>query len=458
MKALGIATLCATVISLGAAIVGSSPEKNLALEPQDGQYLHECPHDGISGRKTWKTRPGYLAFDPITLQGSGRITLSGAIQEIPEFHDCQRFILRSNGGEYGALVSIFAPENLESIFGSQPTPKTARPATSPLQLPGRAGAASEDTAQIRGPLRPTAVATIVSWDRAHPEYAPLGLKLGVSCLYMGKDERGKWEAFHQANGFSADCPKQPRERAPRFNLSVLENDLPRGLVPSDVPPVARWDWDPVNQEQYLNIRCGNRLCEVGRVGFARSPDLTPPSQFTGTSATRVFLIKGWYDRQILAEVKTNADGTNRLVPTMQIGVVVPFPRVDAYRNADFVTADPGRPVALLYVERAIYKPATWNLQPGMPPAITNVMTAYTTDSNTLRPMSGRIRQWASFATDGSFATATAETTGPGYGINITFRGSEWGKTHHIPGTARWRWEATDETTWFRCPFGCCEGN
>ena len=26
----------------------------------------------------------------------------------------------------------------------------------------------------------------------------------------------------------------------------------------------------------------------------------------------------------------------------------------------------------------------------------------------------------------------------------------------IPGTARWRWVAKDETSWVRCMFGCCQ--
>jgi hypothetical protein len=27
---------------------------------------------------------------------------------------------------------------------------------------------------------------------------------------------------------------------------------------------------------------------------------------------------------------------------------------------------------------------------------------------------------------------------------------------HVPGTARWRWKARDETLWVRCAEGCCE--
>jgi hypothetical protein len=28
----------------------------------------------------------------------------------------------------------------------------------------------------------------------------------------------------------------------------------------------------------------------------------------------------------------------------------------------------------------------------------------------------------------------------------------------LPGTARWRWKVDDETTWVRCPQGCCSVN
>jgi hypothetical protein len=35
----------------------------------------------------------------------------------------------------------------------------------------------------------------------------------------------------------------------------------------DIPPVARWDYDTANHQQYIGLRCGGEWCEVGHSGF-----------------------------------------------------------------------------------------------------------------------------------------------------------------------------------------------
>src|SRR5688572_16111975 len=44
------------------------------------------------------------------------IPLASSIDEIPEFHDCQRFATTTTRNGYGPLVAIWAVETLETVF------------------------------------------------------------------------------------------------------------------------------------------------------------------------------------------------------------------------------------------------------------------------------------------------------------------------------------------------------
>ena len=115
--------------------------------------------------------------NPITVRLHGdsvgplnELTVSGAITQIPEFHDCQRFIV-NDGKAYGPLVGIFAFRGLDTLTRIRPrtTPLFPVPAATPHAPP---------TAM-------PAVAEIVNFDTT--AYDPLGIQPGINCLYLFPD-------------------------------------------------------------------------------------------------------------------------------------------------------------------------------------------------------------------------------------------------------------------------------
>src|SRR5687768_13080784 len=203
--------IAVTVLFAGALLVRPSPPHLAQHEDRP-----ECPHDGIILRKDPN---GQLYVNPATVPEEEYLT------DIPELHDCQRFIVRgAQGFQYDSLYAIFArPETLSIFKTGEVSPDTILGPNQSVQLFNKGL---------------TAVALITSYGGT---YDPLGIRPGVSCLYLAH-ERFTWSARVVHNGNSGTCPAQPGAGT---SLEVRENILPPHLSGlDDVPAVARWDWSP----------------------------------------------------------------------------------------------------------------------------------------------------------------------------------------------------------------------
>ena len=159
-----------------------------------------------------------------------------------------------------------------------------------------------------------------------------------NCLYLVKPPGGVWQAYIAPVGNNEKaCLTRQRGK----QLTVVPKKLMR--EEKDVPPVARWDYDTVNQRQYIGIKCGGEWCEIGHAGFETSAGHRPsilrdepsgvvgPAPASSTEKDRVVLVKGWYDEQYLAE-----GTTGDLRPMHVRGTAFPHPMLDRLKNvSDF---------------------------------------------------------------------------------------------------------------------------
>jgi hypothetical protein len=347
------------------------------------------------------------------------IPVAGPITNIPEFHDCQRFIV---GKSYGPLVAIFAHDSLDSLYYSTP----------------------DSSAEFTG-----AAAEIYSYDG---DYTPLRIRQGFNCLYL-RQAHTRWEAIlTYAGTHEKACLGRPTGGV-QLNV-IAQKPMPHG---DDYPPVARWDWDPANETQYISIRCGNEWCEVGRSDLhpsephaAAEIPAEPVPDFATTAANeqdRVTRIKGWYDEQTLAEV-----GATGLKLSGVRGTVFPHPLLERMKDvADY--AQKWRPVAYVRLDRQsdTYK-SKLNLEKGL----NRIYECYGDfaqcrgrGSSVPEPPceAGADHQWWA-----KIVSAEQSTE-----YRCVHRRVHAG-IPYIPGVVRWRWDEHDEKLWIRCPQGCCTVN
>jgi hypothetical protein len=330
--------------------------------------------------------------------------LAGAIQYIPEYHDCQRLVSRSTPRRFGPLVAIFANEIL--------------------------GAISPEDYQAG-----VAVAQIFNFSRV--PYGPLNIQPGYNCLYLRLDGAGAWHARLKSLLDDSMCGTLSEgEWGAAGPLTV------RRVTPSSdsthYPPVARWDRDPVNHIHYIGIKCLTGWCEIGVGNFVSSADHLHPDH-TGR-------IKGWYDEQRLAEPPQQTGGPP-LVPTVRARIV-PVPRLDTLEARHYSCTFPCTTeggwvlVATTYMDSTsdFYR-SKLNFVPGA-----NGNRIYLR-----RVVNAGEERWQSrvISADDSiayFRTLRVDHTPLHASAN----------TPMVPPTARWHWREGDETTWNRCDLGCCE--
>ncbi len=362
---------------------------------------------------------------------------------IPEYHDCQRFVV---GKEFGPLVAIWAAESVANYF--------------PALKPGESDKVAYAVAEIHdfgnGPKGSSTV----------PEnYPQLHIEQGFNCLYL-------WRSA-APDRFEARIVPQPTRSD--FDGCVGTRELDRRLMaapplsvratlfaPGDsLPRVARWDWDADRGVQYISIWCGTAWCEVGPGdGFTSSvaADADPAvnaaldaayesaSDFADPPGRWKALktVKGWYDQQRL-EVW---DGAGHLVPSDIVGTIVPHPVLGAIMKAGLTAGGPS-------FERH------W-----MPAAYIHVPKPYSL--KTFQLGAGVSRMYLCHGTSADCPGAKPTTTGIAWFSKLVSPGLEpqyrlvyynehGGQT--IPAAAaRWRWLETDGTTWLRCGAGCCTDN
>lgn len=421
-----------------------------------------------------------------TIVHTGQLALAGPITNVPEFHDCQRFI-KENGGTLGylSLNAVFARYRLAEVtapldrvpYGDsgrtkgekprQPARGIARPPSSTVGAPPAAGAPRGiPSASDFG--KPIAVGEVMVLDSDDPY---LGIKVGFNCLYLyGKPGAvsGLEARMVFVGSDDKDC-KAPLPPAAGTKLEVQRSPYPKGAV----PPVARWEWDRTHKRQIIGIECGIAWCHIGPVGF------TAPLAYgstTGSPGQNIFAVQGWYDEQRLA-IPNSTTPPN---PGTVIGTLVPAPDLETYQGTPESSAFTGKWVRVATASLATVS-ATYqnklNLDQATPTSDrTNVVSLCFGDKQTC-------------VGKDSISSASCKDPGPhlagrvgGIMPSVSPQSSDPTKVHwwakiesrqgkgtkyycvvrrqhdniHIPGVVRWRWAINDETMWIRCLEGCCE--
>lgn len=395
------------------------------------------------------------------------IPLSGRIADIPEFHDCQEFVVRRAwylfwrpAWEYDHLYSIFASFGLDSLWRDLHSGDT-------LTLPSGAT------------VRTVPVATIYSDGGTYPQ---LGIRPGFNCLLLYRQPPNNappdtgWGAkmIPLGTADSSCLAGDVDENDPGTLLQVRASSL-SSLTAADYPAAARWDWDPVHSEQYIGIKCVAAWCQVGRTGFDTSASYTGPPLpfkpigtvgFTPAELTRVTAIKGWYDEQRLA-----ASGTAGLQPSAMRGMLFPNPDIhglkkipDMYNSkwvqVGFAVVFGGdyhkwnmrqRVNEILLCHGSVLACAVPTNQPPEPPT-TMLLTSCATG------WWAKVVPYLTAATTGQpryFCLKLADHTADLAALNAAYNNLF---ISSIPGTARWRWLLKDEGTWHGClGSSCCSG-
>jgi len=389
--------------------------------PIESEPRPECPHDA-------RSLPG------------GPPTITGNISDVPELHDCQRFIVQEHGKlRYTPFFAIYANDSLDTL------PFRGR------QMPDHGFSYAE-----------------VYADSA---YGPLGIVgPGYWCLVLQFDgnSQPQWRAKMIDRHLIGNTCKGPIRHPDSIlgtELEVQDDDIGE-FSPADVPAVARWDWDREHYEQYIGVAGCNGWCEIGDSGFTPSPTYSTDGQFGPKAARR--RIKGWYDEQLLAMLP--AESPN-LVPTRIYGTIFPAPDLGSYSSVAEFDEDRWNLVAYVQLDtvpdagHTFYK-NTYNYDPALHPHDLNEIylchgtrleclgNGASTVQPTCKKPFDQFEAFSSVVTDEWWSKIVAPDGSEKYRC-VVYRKIKY-NVPHVPGTVRWRWKAWDEGSWDRCPDGCCE--
>lgn len=444
-----------------AVLVGAVLGLSLVVACHPGRVMPaydrpECPHhwnfDSVRVPVRAKSQVPIVTEtgDPHQLSGPGANT------NVPEFHDCQRVIHGAgSAARYGSLIAVFAWDRLQD-------------------------SSTRDSVDTGGPPIAWPMVEVLAWDGG---YTPLGIGPGLNCLFVSLDGPSPRAWMKHFGNVEGDCRRAQGanlfEPGPSVTLLTISRDDLTGLAWTDVPPVARWDWDTASSTQVIGFKCLQGWCEVGEARHAvgtRPALATDPSLMTGatlgTSAMRRRLqVKGWYDQQRLAPAHANWSAGAPVRPLPAIGTLIPAINLQAMRRDAFTGWQDVAYVLLSeraydYHKKFNFQPMagnrrvttialcqdTWNgtapvagerLCPGIPTPWRTSKNCTLEDTDPASTTDALVYWWGrTTGTDGSQRFRC-----------IVRRGHTGGDD--VPGTARWRWLADDETTWARCDRGCC---
>jgi hypothetical protein len=367
------------------------------------------------------------------------------IKDVPEFHDCQRFIVVEGGkARYDALAAIFAAQTLpalETRLGPAVIPAMVAPGAPP-------GTTTTVPSTVLRPSLANVAAALTAVVYANAPYSPLGIAPGRNCLYVwrylnpGPSQPEVWTARMVPKGNATTCPDATvGTLEPGTELRVNRTQVAGFTATTDYPPVARWDWDAKNSLQYIGIGCGAAWCEVYKNVFESSPSL-PAAADLPKAVRRVRLIKGWYDQQFLA----TTDASGKLVPSSVLGTIMPDPALGDFGDDKFSTSSyvqvaevvlsssiKNDPVIKRYEKKFNFNQATFDH-----PGAISLKGDVTSDH-----WKAKVKQRKIFFDVNK-------------GRNVIRRVAMLPPGYIVPGVARWRWLKTDEGTWIRCSVGCCE--
>ena len=431
------------VVALGVAVaLGACWGKNAATRPPggtagrtivlpDSESSASCYHDWTEFFRKERVR-----FQ--LLQGA-QLSGPGVTQDVPLYHDCQRF--EANSTQYGAFFAIFATRRISA-------------------LPTLTGQSAIPIVQI------------FAWD----DYPPLRITRGFNCVFMymsGPSDMPGASMVAKIVGSGtteSDCyairQVDPNlQAAPSLQVRVAST-AGLTLTSSDIPDVARWDRDSTNNQYYFGVKCGAAWCELGATGFASSNSVLQRLNAAGASSglsmgmLRRYAVKAWYDEQYLADV---SGGT--AIPSRVKGTVIPDPGLATADSVTFTnqwapvvrvlldtTQAPSNPYRVK-LNLGHTQPGQFNLVelcfrrsncPGMPTPPTCTSAAYQAQAS----MSNVPQNW--------FAKITRVDNHVEFRCVIVRAPPNNGSASGVPRTARWHFLDNDDIMWEWCPSGCCE--
>lgn len=379
------------------------------------------------------------ADSPSRRQIIRRIDLAGVISNIPEFHDCQRFIEGPEDARvYGAAYAIYASSDLPTMFLEPGRPSGDAGPKVRDSLPERRDtmplpAERTDDSAVAGGPKPIAAAVIYSWGGT---YGHLGIQPHFNCVrvWRGPEWRASVTPAGTVQALCSDAAFLDTARNTR--LWAFRTPPPEFSGEEDYPPVARWQRDA--RDRYtIGIRCGRAWCTLNSIDHDPERPL-PPLAPKGRRRTRV--IAGWHDRQMLAiPVANPAAGQRRVRPSLIEGIAIPDSLLEQRTPAEF---DAG----WVHV-------STIELRSTTPDD-----TIYKKKLNLDRGENNRVYLRKDPGTM-EFRALIVSDTGDSVLFQVTRRDHTGLLANHgirIVGTNRWRWKEDDETLWTRCLEGCCE--
>lgn len=440
--------LCVAIL---AAVVSAHGQRAQRGTTRMVRAVHEkCPH-------------GWAGAD--SFPGNGQLSIAPHMTDVPEFHDCQRFIVGGRRPRYDSVFAIFAHEGLDKLDLPQSTviPAFTPGSTSELLTSGPTTTVGAGTGRIQ-------LTNMRTWAVIYAEndYPALGIQRYFNCLLIGRIAVGanmSYSAMMVPIGGRSDICAQRPESVVNYGVSTgRSNRLLTGVTLSaasgpmtDVPPVARWDWDRVNNVQFIGIKCPDGWCE-----FYGTGTFNPSPSYPGSSLGSLASVKGWYDEQSLAHFT----GTPaHLAVAGREATVFPAPGL---RNRDsWSSIMRGRWDTVAYVsmhdEDAAYaqkgglhqSPQAPNIAPGNR---NNVVSFCVESALAAGPASScNTPSLPTLTTAACPSRQFAKVEYPGQPTRyfcVKYTVNPNGYT--AKGVVRWRWRDTDETVWISCPDGCCE--
>lgn len=390
------------------------------------------------------------------------------IINIPEFHDCQRFVVKAGATyKYDSTFAIFVSQTISSLGTRLATPKTLAQLVAIPAVRTRSSGTSTTVPQQPGPTvlntgtnasadsAGNATAAMVAVVYADGPYSVLGIATGLNCLYVWRYLKSTsssdelWFARMVQMGTTAtSCPDVTvatmRAMGPGKDLNVSRVKVAGFTNAADYPPVTRWDWDSAHDKQYIGVACDVAWCEIYDGQLTSSPPL-PVSSSDPVEVRRVRSIKGWYDQQFLATF----DASGKPVPSRIMGTIVPDPNLGNL-NDDSIFEQHG------WVHVA-------DISLDAPDAEKAAVQKYTNKFNFVKtPITDPITLELKHKPSAPMWEARIKRPGLAGWLTLKYKnvmrravGASPG-TYPVPGVARWRWMKTDEGSWVRCTYGCCE--
>jgi hypothetical protein len=431
---------------IGGVAVGSVAILVMLLALTPAPVIRECPHD---------------IFDADSLLPGDTLSVPGRITNVPEYHDCQRFLLDQNKTlVYGELEAVYVRYNLYRILQEEE------------RHPARAVADrwSIDSASFPGATRETLIHTIVVGEvRSEGSYLPLGIVKGYNCIVL------RWISVTQPTSFVGwMVPVTKEETCSPENVGALAG-LPRTRLhvtrhaPLSVPSttqLSRWEWDPHRSLQFIGITCPGGWCDLR--GYAGTPDPNPLDDdgLSIAEGANKKITEGTWDWQYLAKYTSSPFGV-KLSRDGAYGMIVPDEALASYTITDY-QAHNWLTVAWVgmndtsknYHDMLNFEKA-WHVSPHGP--LNKVEMCFSKDGSDCT--GGRPPDACAKDTNLNgywYARVTSAEGGlPMYKcvtqtITYVTVGTVKVVVDPPPGVVRWRWLAVDETMWISCPSGCCE--